>query len=129
MKIYGRCFAAVLLALAWHAFGPGNVGASEKTCEEAVTTAEMRKCVNRRYAEIDQELNDVYTRLMSQLDSGHKELLRIAQRAWIDYRDKNAAFVASIFEDGTLYPVMEISERASMTARRVEELKARLTER
>ena len=126
MKIYSRWCAAVLLVSAWHTFGSGAVVASEQICAEAVTTAEMRKCVNRRYAEFDQELNDVYTRLISQLDSEHKKLLRDAQRAWIAYRDKNAAFVAGVFEDGTLYPVIEISERASRTERRIEELKAHM---
>ncbi len=126
MKIYGGWFAAVLLASAWHALGPVTVVAAEDACEEAVTTAEMRECIDRRYAAVDQELNDVYKQLMAQLDPKRQELLKHAQRAWIDYRDKDAAFVASSVEGGTLYPVVEIAERVLITERRVAELKGRL---
>lgn len=124
--MYRRLFVAVFLLLVSHAFGLRAVSAWEKACEDAVSTAEMRECVNRRYTEVDGELNQVYKQLFSQLGAERQELLRDAQRAWIEFRDKNAAFVASDFQDGTLYPLMEISERASMTERRVEELKARL---
>lgn len=124
MKIYGRLLAAVFLMWSWDALGTGWV--SEKACQGAVTTAEMRDCVNRRYAEVDDELNRVYKQLLAQLDPERRELLRAAQRAWIAFRDKNAAFVASEVEGGTLYPIIEISERASMTERRIEELKERL---
>lgn len=126
MKIYGRLVAAVFLTWTWHASGLGAVWASEKACEEAVTTAEMRDCLNRRYAEVDDELNRVYKQLLSQLDPERRELLRDAQKAWIEFRDKNAAFVASDAEGGTLYPIIEVSERASMTEHRIEELKERL---
>ena len=126
MKIYGRLLAAVFLTWAWHAFGPDAAWASEKACEEAVTTAEMRDCINRRYAEVDGELNRVYQQLLSQLDPERRKLLRDAQKAWIKFRDKNAAFVASDVEGGTLYPILEVSELASMTERRIAELKERL---
>lgn len=124
MKIYGRLLVAVFLT--WHAFGLDAVWASEKACEEAMTTAEMRDCVNRRYAKVDDELNRVYRRLLAQLDPKRRALLREAQKAWIEFRDKNAAFVASDAEGGTLYPIIEVSERASMTERRIEQLKERL---
>ncbi len=126
MTIYGRLLAAVILLSVSHALGLCAAWASEKTCEEAVSTAEMRECVNRRYAEVDGELNRVYKKLLLQLGTERQELLRDAQRAWLEYRDKNAAFVASDFQNGTLHPLLEVSERASMTQRRVEELRERL---
>ena len=126
MRIDTRWFAALLVAFAWCATGLVMAETPERGCADAETTAEMRECINLHYVEVDQELNDVYTHLMSQLDSERRQLLRDAQRAWIDYRDKNAVFAASVFEGGTLYPVIEVSERAAMTERRVEELTAHL---
>jgi uncharacterized protein YecT (DUF1311 family) len=126
MTIYSRLMAAVLLMSVSHAFGLRVIWASEKACEDAMSTAEMRECVNRRYAEVDGELNQVYRQLLSQLGSKRQELLRKAQRAWIEFRDKNAAFVASEFLDGTLYPLLEVSERTAMTERRVEDLRDHL---
>lgn len=126
MKIYGRLLAAVFLTWMWHVSGLGAVWASEKACEDAMTTAEMRDCLNRRYAEADDELNRVYKQLLAQLGPERRKLLRETQKAWIEFRDKHAAFVASDVEGGTLYPIIEVSERALMTERRIEELKERL---
>ena len=122
MKVYSGLLAVLFLA----SLGLGNVRASEKACEEAVTTAEMRDCVNHRYAKVDDKLNQVYRRLLAQLDPERRKLLRDAQKSWIVFRDKNAAFVASDAEGGTLYWIIEVSERASMTERRIKELKERL---
>ena len=56
----------------------------------------------------------------------YREQLKEAQRAWIAFRDKNAAFVASTVEDGTMYPILEVSELATMTRNRTEQLRAHM---
>jgi uncharacterized protein YecT (DUF1311 family) len=88
----------------------------------------MQTCANRRYEAADAELNRVYKRLVPQLPAQRREQLKAAQHAWIGFRDKNAAFVASAAAGGTLYPILEVSEMAAMTEHRTEQLKALLTE-
>jgi uncharacterized protein YecT (DUF1311 family) len=126
MKIYGRLLAAAFWASATLGLGPAAVWATGNACEDAETTAEMRDCANRRYTQADAELNQVYKQLSSQLEPERRGLLRDAQRAWVAFRDKNAAYVASDAEGGTLSPILEVSERAAMTEHRVQELKESL---
>jgi uncharacterized protein YecT (DUF1311 family) len=126
MKTYGSLLVAAFWTLAALGLGPAAVWATDNACEDALTTAQMQECANRRYARADAELNQAYKQLASQLEPQRRGLLRDAQRAWVAFRDKNAAFVASDAEGGTLYPVLEVSERASMTERRAQDLKARV---
>jgi uncharacterized protein YecT (DUF1311 family) len=104
---------------------PG-LSASERDCKEAVSTAEMRTCANERYQAADGELNRVYRQLASQLSDQRRAKLKAAQKAWIAFRDKNAAFVASVVEDGTMYPIVEVMELTATTKQRTEQLRAEL---
>lgn len=97
-------------------------------CEDATTSAAMRACVNQRYQAADAKLNDIYQRLAAQLPEERRERLRAAQRAWIAFRDRNASFIASAVEQGTQYPILEVSALARMTQQRAEELKQLLDE-
>ncbi len=92
-------------------------------CAEAMTTVEMRECLNKRYKHVDAELNRVYQQLMSQLSKTRQTKLREAQQAWMLFRDKHAEFVASETEGGTMQPLVSLSALTSMTERRVAELK------
>jgi uncharacterized protein YecT (DUF1311 family) len=62
------------------------------------------------------------------LDPERKARLEAAQDAWEIYRDRNAEFVASAAEGGTLYPVLRLAEMLEMTRRRSDELQERLEE-
>ena len=96
--------------------------AQEKSCKDAATTAAMRACENSRYEKSEQKLNAEYGQLMKQLDRSRQEKLRAAQRAWLAFRDANAAFLASEAENGTLAPLIKVSALADMTDARALEL-------
>lgn len=113
-----------LTALYW--LEQKDLGASSQDCEEAVSSAEMRECANERYEAADAKLNQVYQRLASQLPAQRREQLKVAQQAWIRFREKNAAFVAGAAEGGTLFFILEVSELADITEQRIEQLKAYL---
>lgn len=104
-----------------------DLSAAEKDCAGAASTAEMRTCANKLYEAADAELNQVYRQLASRLaDNKRRDKLKAAQQAWVAFRNKNAAFVASEAEDGTLYPLLEVTEMTSMTKQRTEQLKAHI---
>jgi len=103
-----------------------DLPASERDCKEAVSTAEMRTCANEQYQVADAELNRVYRQLTAQLSGMRREQLKAVQQAWIAFRDKNAAFAASVVEGGTLYPILEVTELTNLTKQRTEQLKAHL---
>jgi uncharacterized protein YecT (DUF1311 family) len=93
-----------------------------------MTTAEMRECLNQRYKQADAALNQLYQQLLSQLSKTRQIKLREAQQAWVLFRDKSAAFMASAAEGGTMQPLLSLAALTSMTEKRVAELKELLHE-
>lgn len=91
-------------------------------CESASTTAAMRACENARYEAADRRLNETYSRLMKDLDKNRQEKLRLAQRAWLQFRDANAEFLSSAAAGGTLAPLLKITALTDMTEARTKEL-------
>lgn len=126
MKTCHSIFTVVLAALFLGLVQAADLPASEKDCQDAVSTAEMRTCANERYQAADVELNRVYRQLAAQLSGARREQLKAAQQAWIAFRDKNAAFAASVVEGGTMQPILEVTELTTLTQQRTEQLKAHL---
>ncbi len=91
-------------------------------CPEAMTTVEMRECLDQLYGKADGELNRAYKQLRSKLDKPRQAKLREAQRAWIAFRDKSAEFEASEEEGGSLYSLVYLSVLLSKTKQRVDDL-------
>jgi uncharacterized protein YecT (DUF1311 family) len=103
-----------------------DLSASEQDCRDAISTAEMRACVNERYRAADAELNRVYRQLAARLPPERQDILHAAQQSWIAFRDRHAAFAASAVAGGTLYPIVEVAELTRMTKQRTEQLRASL---
>jgi len=96
---------------------------ADNECQNATTTSEMRACENARNSVAQRELGVAYDRLLQHLDADQKQKLQVAQRAWIRFRDANAAFQASLAQGGTLAPLMKIGALTEMTRARTSELK------
>ena len=92
-------------------------------CKDAATTAAMRTCENARYQKAEQDLNAAFNELMRQLDADQKSKLRLAQSAWMRFREANADFEAATVRGGTLAPLLKVSTLADMTEARAAELK------
>lgn len=118
-----RFFAVgiVLLAVMGMARSAGSLD-----CDNAVTTVDMKQCAQNEYDKADKELNDAYKKVMAAVKaSGNpkaKDKLVAAQRAWIDFRDKDCAFEASVFEGGTMYGLIYTSCLTDHTEKRTKEL-------
>ena len=112
------------LLIASHAQGPEQVPASKtKDCQSAGTTSEMRECANASYEVAQRELDSAYQNLIAHLDSSQRLKLRVAQKAWLQYRDANAQFHFSLAQGGTLAPLIRTSVLTEMTQARASELK------
>jgi uncharacterized protein YecT (DUF1311 family) len=59
---------------------------------------------------------------MTSVSPDRKEKLRSAESAWVLFRDKNADFLASTAEGGTLAPLLRVSALAEMTEQRLQDL-------
>ena len=92
-------------------------------CRNASTTSAMRACANASYEAAQRELDSAYQNLLQQLDDSQRQKLRVAQRAWLQYRDANAQFQASLAQSGTLAPLIRTTVLAEMTNARASELR------
>ncbi len=114
-----RC---VLILLFCFLTAPVLLAADPPGCDNATTTAAMQACESARYTQANQKLNEVYARLMKTLAPSKREKLRVAELAWIQFRDKNAAFMATAAEGGTLAPLIQLTTSTAMTEARAAEL-------
>jgi uncharacterized protein YecT (DUF1311 family) len=112
------CFVCPLTAHAWV-----QITGSSPDCKEAATTAATRTCENARYEKAEQDLNAALNELMRQLDDDQKAKLRLAQNAWVRFREANADFEAATVRGGTLAPLLRVSTLADMTEARAAQLK------
>jgi uncharacterized protein YecT (DUF1311 family) len=87
----------------------------------------MRTCENARYHKADEELNMVYQKLIRTLNDSQRGKLRLAQRAWLQFREAEAEFQASQAEGGTLAPLLKVSALADMTESRTGELRKEMS--
>lgn len=103
-------------------------------CDNAPNNAQHIRCADAEFKKHDAELNQVYDRLLRQLDSkpepGYgpppREALILSQRAWLAFRDTNCNWNATTFYGGTQQAVIRVSCLALATKDRVDELNARL---
>jgi uncharacterized protein YecT (DUF1311 family) len=122
----------LFFAAAFYVLGGLSADAAVQTletgrdCKSATTTAAMRACQNARFQKAEQELNAAYKDLMVQLDDGRREKLRVAQSAWLRFREANADFEADAARGGTLAPLIKMTVLADMTEARTAELKKSL---
>lgn len=95
----------------------------ENICPDAITTIDIRECLNGYYQAADAELNDVYQQIVARLSQDRATTLKLAQRAWIPFRDACADYEASEYEGGTMGGIVHIDELRLRTHERVGQLK------
>ncbi|HST58217.1 MAG TPA: lysozyme inhibitor LprI family protein [Longimicrobium sp.] len=119
------CIAALLAAGA-----PACLAAQDgkSVCPDARTQHEMNVCAAQELARADRVLNERYPELVRTMPPVQLELLRTAQRAWIRFRDAECAYQASVFEGGSMQPMVRSSCLARLTEERAAELGEMLTE-
>lgn len=91
----------------------------------AQSQAEMTHQAAKDFHKADAELNTTYAALMAKLpDSESKRKLKESQRAWIAFRDAEAAFAADQFRGGSAAPVLRWTSMTETTEQRIKQLKA-----
>jgi uncharacterized protein YecT (DUF1311 family) len=82
----------------------------------------MRECELRRLHQADAAMTAAYEALMGQLDQTGQAKLRLAQRAWLEFRDAEADLRADVARGGTLAPLIRTSVLADLTESRRQQL-------
>ena len=95
----------------------------------AQTQAAMNAQARAEFERADAELNKAYEALLAKLpDSQSKEKLKQSQRAWLAFRDTEAAFAANQARGGSMAPTIRYETMAELTQQRIKQLKTRFAE-
>ena len=91
---------------------------------ENYTTKGMTDCVSMATEKWDAELIIKYNQLIDLLTAEQKEKLKIAQREWIEYRDKEIDFSNQLYYDmqGTMWIPVAAQTKLQLTRQRTFEL-------
>lgn len=79
--------AVLVLGSAVHA---GDQGEPERSCDG--NTFQMVECLKAKTAQWDKRLNVAYQKAVQDAQPAQRDLLRVAQRLWIQYRDANCLY-------------------------------------
>ena len=98
----------------------------DKCLDDDYSVQAMIICLNEAYDDWDTALNQYYRLLIKQLDYTAQIELRDAQKAWINYREIEFAFMDNLYGqiDGSMYRVIAIGDKVDFVKRRTLELKA-----
>ena len=95
----------------------------------AQSQAAMNEEAARDFEAADARLNQTYKALLDQVDKPAQEKLKAAQRAWLQFRDAEAAFVADAeARGGSMEAMSSTTTSTALTKHRTEELRLLLKE-
>jgi uncharacterized protein YecT (DUF1311 family) len=96
---------------------------------QAQTQAAMNAQARAEFVKVDAELNRTYEALLAKLpDAESKEKLKQSQRAWVGFRDAEAAFAADQARGGSMAPTIRYETMTELTQQRIKQLKLHLEE-
>jgi uncharacterized protein YecT (DUF1311 family) len=75
---------------------------AESPCVGFDTQSGLSQCAVLEMEKADAELTHVYKRLMAELEPKKKQQLKIAERAWIAYRDESCEFIGLERDGGSM---------------------------
>jgi uncharacterized protein YecT (DUF1311 family) len=92
------------------------------------STQGMVDCANEAYIKWDSELNKVYKKLLSLLDTDSQKKLKESQRAWVKFRDEEFKLLDSFYatKEGSMYLPMHALDKVDIVKNRVQELSGHL---
>ncbi len=95
----------------------------------AQTQAAMNAQARADFKRADAELNKTYEAVLKKLpDDEAKQKLKESQRAWLAFRDAEAAFAAEEAHGGSMAPTLRYETMAELTEQRIKQLKTELTD-
>ena len=95
----------------------------------AQTQTAMNAQVRAEFEQADAELNKTYEALLAKLpDAESKQKLKESQRAWLAFRDAEAALAADQARGGSMAPTLRYETITERTRKRIKQLNTRLTD-
>jgi uncharacterized protein YecT (DUF1311 family) len=119
----------LVLALLMSSISIAGQKPKDDPCPNAQTQQELNQCAGKAYKAADGELNQVYRKVVAMLDAEQRSQLKVAQTAWLKYRDAHCEFVADQYKGGSMRPMIHAFCLADVTRDRTTELKDNVEER
>lgn len=91
---------------------------------QSQTQSELTEQAANEWKQADRLLNRQYQKLQGLLDKEAREKLRQAQKAWVEFRDKEAELRADLARGGSMAPMLFYEKMAGLTRDRTRQLKA-----
>ncbi len=117
---------------------PTAQAADQLNCNNPISQLAMTRCAHLDYKAADRKLNAIYQRAitaMRKMDGelpgglkGAEEALRVAQRTWVDFRDKACASYRFIARGGSMEPMLVGMCLTDLTRKRTKAVKQLVTE-
>ena len=95
---------------------------SENPCEMEQNQHNMNLCAQQEYAKADAELNKTWKQLLLLLDERQKATLREMEKAWIKLRDQHCELQSSVWEGGSMQPMIQFGCLREFTEQRTQQL-------
>lgn len=118
--------AVILLFLVPAATGAGAQTEEDPCAPEAQRSPQLMACAERHFKEAAKELKRVRAELYKDLEPRSRVKLRAAERLWLSYQKSNCDAEASIYEGGTIQPLIQLRCMTRLTQERTGELKAQI---
>jgi uncharacterized protein YecT (DUF1311 family) len=96
-------------------------------CPNARTQLDLNECADRQYKKADAELNRVYQQVV-RASGGSDAKLKAAQLAWLKFRDSECDYEASMYDGGSMRPMVYSFCLRDVTAARTGQLRDALKE-
>lgn len=93
---------------------------------EAQRSPQLMACAERKFKEATAGLKRVRDELYADLEPRSRVKFRATERLWLNYRKSNCDAEASIYEGGTIQPLIQLRCMARVTLERTEELKSQI---
>lgn len=87
-----------------------------------LTQTDLNLAAKQHYEATDFMLNKAYQQLLSTLSTDRRKMLIKSQRAWLKYRDLNSDFISSVYEGGSMQPLIYTQALIEITNNRTAEL-------
>lgn len=125
-----RLLLVFTAAVAASAGTPAPASAQEQPdrCPGARTQVDMNVCAAQEHRAADAALNRAYARLMGVAAPARREGIRVAQRAWLAFRDAHCRSEASEYQGGSMRPTVMSFCLADVTRSRTARLDERIKE-
>lgn len=99
--------------------------AAEDPCDpEAQRSTQLLACAERKFKEAAAGLKRARDEWYADLEPRSRVKFRAAERAWLAYRKSNCDAEASVYENGTIQPLIHLRCMTRLTLERADELTA-----